>query len=318
MTISDSLYELYKDIKHPGRIVLRICEYDNYKYAPLISDKLYLKCLYKKHMKKKLNLRNPQTFNEKLQWLKLYDRRPEYTTMVDKFAVKKWVSDRIGEEYVIPTLGLWNSFEEINFDALPNQFVLKCTHGSGDVVICRDKASFDKEDAKKKLTIRLNTDFYMQAREWPYKNVPRRIIAEQYMEDRSTRELRDYKFFTFDGKVKALFIASDRLKEDEETKFDFFDANFKPMGLINGHPRSDILPSKPETFEKMKLFAEKLGKDIPHVRVDFYEVNGNLFFGEMTFYHWGGIKKFDPDSWDLTFGKWIVLPEKRRRNKFLV
>ena len=277
-----------------------------FRYVP---DRLALKILYKNVFFKDLNLKNPQTFNEKLQWLKLYDRRPEYTTMVDKYAVKKYVADRIGEEYIIPTLGVWDSFDEIDFDSLPDQFVLKCTHSSGDIVICRDKASFDKEAARKKLNSFLQKDFYLIAREWPYKNVPRRIIAEQYMEDNQTQELRDYKIFTFDGVVKALFVASDRLKKDEDTKFDFFDADYKHLAIINGHPNSKTLPKKPVTFEEMKRLAEKISQGVPHVRVDFYEINGKTYFGEMTFYHWSGLKEFKPDSWDKTFGDWIKLPD---------
>ena len=277
-----------------------------FRYVP---DRLALKILYKNVFFKDLDLNNPQTFNEKLQWLKLYDRRPEYTTMVDKYAVKKYVADRIGEEYIIPTLGVWDSFDEIDFDSLPEQFVLKCTHSSGDIVICRDKASFDKEAARKKMKYFLEKDFYLIAREWPYKNVPRRIIAEKYMEDNQTQELRDYKFFTFEGVVKALFVASDRLKKDEDTKFDFFDADYKHLDIINGHPNSKTLPKKPATFAEMKRLAEKISQGIPHVRVDFYEINGKTYFGEMTFYHWSGLKEFKPDSWDKTFGDWIKLPD---------
>lgn len=238
--------------------------------------------------RKKLNLKAPETYTEKLQWLKLYDRRPEYVKMVDKYEVKKYVADIIGEEYIIPTLGVWDRFEDIDFDALPDQFVLKCTHDSGGLAICKDKSTFDIAAAKEKIEKSLKENYYWHSREWPYKNVNPRIIAEVYMEDETTQELRDYKFFAFDGTVKALFIASERYAA-EETKFDFFDENFNHLPFTNGHPNAKIMPEKPVTFEKMKQLAAKLSAGIPQVRVDFYEVNGKIYFGELTFAHWGGL-----------------------------
>lgn len=256
-----------------------------------------------------LDLDNPKTFNEKIQWLKLYDRRPEYTTMVDKYEVKKYVGSLIGEDYIIPTLGVWDRVEDIDFDSLPNQFVLKCTHDSGGISICRDKKTFDIEKAKERLDKFMKRDFYMLWREWPYKNVKHRIIAEKYMED-SSGELRDYKIFTFNGVAKALFIATDRTNTTSETKFDFYDMDFKHLDFTNGHPNANIKIEKPETFEKMKSLAEKLSDNIPQLRVDFYEVNGKAYFGELTFYHWSGLVPFNPPEWDRTFGDWIKLPDK--------
>ena len=276
----------------------------------LIPDKLYLKIMYRRCLGKKLNLKNPQTYNEKLQWLKLYNRNPEYTKMVDKYEVKKYVADKIGEEYIIPTLGVWNKFEEIDFDTLPQQFVLKTTHDSGGVVICKDKSTFDYETAKKKLNSSLKNNFYYMGREWPYKNVKPRIIAEKYMEDSATKELRDYKLFAFDGVVKALFIASDRQNPNEDTKFDFFDSTLKHLDFTNGHPNASVPPACPETFAEMKKLAEKLSEKIPHLRCDFYEINGKIYFGELTFFHWSGFTPFSPEEWDKTFGDWIKLPEK--------
>jgi len=275
-----------------------------------IPDEPYLKIMYRLRMGKKLNLDNPRTFNEKIQWLKLHDRKPIYTTMVDKYEAKNYVASIIGEEYIIPTLGVWDKFEDINFDSLPNQFVLKCTHDSGGLVICRDKFSFDIEAAKKKINASLKTNFYWVAREWPYKDVKPRIIAEQYMEDKSDHELRDYKFFAFDGVAKALFIATDRGDESIDTKFDFFDMDFKHLEFTNGHPNAEIELHKPKTFEKMRLLAEKLSEGIPQVRVDFYEVNGRTYFGEITLAHWSGMKPFVPEEWDYTFGGWIDLPDR--------
>lgn len=274
-----------------------------------IPDEPYLKLMYRVRIGKRLNLENPQTFNEKLQWLKLHDRRPEYTTMVDKYEAKKYVASIIGEEYIIPTLGVWDTFDDIDFDALPDQFVLKCTHDSGGLVICRDKAALDIEAARKKINASLRTNFFWVGREWPYKDVKPRIIAEKYMEDNSNHELRDYKFFTFDGVAKALFIATDRGDETTDTKFDFFDMNFRHLDFTNGHPNANPPPHRPETFEKMRELADKLSAGIPQARIDFYEVNGRAYFGEITFSHWSGMKPFVPEEWDYTFGNWIEIPE---------
>ncbi|EPC05289.1 hypothetical protein HMPREF0994_06957 [Lachnospiraceae bacterium 3_1_57FAA_CT1] len=278
-------------------------------YLDCLSDKMYLKLVFRAKMGMRLNLQNPQTFNEKLQWLKLHDRKPEYTSMVDKYEAKKYVAERIGEEYIIPTLGVWDNFEEIDFDSLPNQFVLKTTHDSGGVVICRDKISFDKKKAREKLEKSLKRNYYMQGREWPYKDVKPRIIAEQYMVDESGYELKDYKLFCFDGFAKAMFIASDRYKAGEETKFDFFDMDFKHLPFTNGHPNAEHEIKRPESFEKMKELAGKLSEGIPQVRVDFYDINGQIYFGELTLSHWGGMVPFKPEEWDYKFGEWIKLPD---------
>lgn len=292
----------------PTLFVWKVC--NRLKLLNLLSDEAYLKFAFRAKVGKKLDLKDPKTYNEKLQWLKLYNRKPEYTQMVDKYGVKEYVANAIGEEYIIPTLGVWDSFDEIDFDKLPDQFVLKCTHDSGGLVICRDKSKLDKIAAKKKIERSLKTNYYLHGREWPYKNVKPRIIAEQYMEDEKTQELRDYKFFAFDGEVKALFIASDRFAGGEETKFDFFDENFNHLPFTNGHPNANVLPEKPEMFEEMKELAAKLGEGIPQARIDFYEVNGKIYFGEITFFHWGGMKPFKPEEWDYKFGEWIKLPEK--------
>lgn len=275
----------------------------------MVPDKLYVRTLYRLRMHKHLNLKDPQTYNEKLQWLKLYDRNPLYTKMVDKVDAKEYVSGIIGEEHIIPTLGVWNSFDEIDFDSLPNQFVLKTSHDSGGVVICRDKSVFDKEHARQRIEKSMRNDYYVLTREWPYKNVPKRILAEQYMVDESGYELKDYKWFCFDGEVKALYIATDR-GSDEETKFDFFDSEFNHLPFTNGHPNSHKPILKPQGFEEMKRLASKLSKGIPQVRVDLYDINGKVYFGELTFFHWGGVKRFVPDAWDKTFGGWIKLPKK--------
>ena len=276
----------------------------------LIPDKWYLQLLYRRVFNKKLDLENPKTYNEKLFWLKLYDHRPEYTIMVDKYAVKDYVAKIIGEEYIIPTLGVWNKPEEIDWEALPDQFVLKCTHDSGGLVICRDKSKLDKQAAMEKLRKSLKRNYYKAGREWPYKNVPRRILAEKYMEDKSVGELPDYKFFCFDGVVRAMFIGTERGTGD--VKFDYYDADFNHLDLVQEHPMSGKVLSKPQNFEMMKVLASKLSVGMPQVRVDFYNINGHIYFGELTFFHHGGVIPFHPESWDYEFGSWIKLPLKTK------
>ena len=288
----------------------KILKYIKNQLLHFLPDSLYLRYVYWRCMGKWLNLSNPQTFNEKLQWLKLHDRNPLYTMLVDKYAVKKWAADKIGEQYIIPTLGVWKHFDEIDFDKLPVQFVLKTTHDSGGVVICHDKNTFDKQAARKKLEKSLKTNFYYMGREWPYKDVPRKIIAEKFMVDEQTHELRDYKFFCFNGTPKMLFIATDRQNPTEETKFDFYDMDFNHLPFTNGHPNSHKPIAKPETFDEMVKLAAILSKNIPHVRVDLYEINGKVYFGELTFSHWSGFVKFEPHEWDKKIGDLLKLPEK--------
>ena len=282
------------------------CELVLNRLAPYIKDdERYIKMKYRLAMGKTLNLDNPQTYNEKLQWLKLHDQRPEYSTMVDKYEAKKYVADIVGEEYIIPTLGIYDSFDEIDFDQLPQQFVLKCTHNSGGIVICKDKSILNKQKAKRFLTKYLNKNPFLGNREYPYRNVKPRIIAEKYMVDESGIELKDYKFFCFDGKCKMLFIATDRPKH---TKFDFYDTDFNHLPFTNGHPCSKKELKKPLRFEEMKLLEEQLSQGIPHVRVDLYNINGAIYFGELTFFHWSGNVPFKPEEWDYKIGEWLHLP----------
>lgn len=294
---------------HPSSLTVSLLTH----FGQWLSDKMYLKLLFRFRMGQKLNLKAPKTFNEKLQWLKLYNRKPEYTQLVDKYAVKEYVAKTIGEKYVIPTLGVWDKPEDIEWEILPNQFVLKTTHGGGStgVVICKDKVTFDKQKAIEKLNASLKLDIYRLFKEWPYKNVKPRIIAEQYMEDSVTKELRDYKFFCFDGVVKALFVGTERQKPGEDVKFDFFDENYNHMPFKQGHEHAAQIPAKPKSFELMKELASELSKGIPHVRVDLYEVDSHPCFGEMTFFHFGGLVPFEPADWDYKFGEWLKLPEKR-------
>mgnify|MGYP002625637669 CR=1 FL=1 len=273
----------------------------------ILPDKLYLSLFFRYKMGYWLDWKHPKTFNEKLQWLKLYDRHEEYSRLVDKYAVKEYVADLIGGNYIIPTLGVWDNFDDIDFSQLPNQFVLKCTNDRGGVIICNDKSKLDIKVVREKLNRNLRKNFFYSSREYPYKQVKPRIIAEKYM-DAGGGELPDYKLFCFNGKMKFLFVATDRNRKDEDTKFDFFDENYNHLRIRNGHPNANITPSKPKSFELMKMLAERLSQNIPQVRVDFYDVNGKVYFGEMTFFHWGGTVPFEPTDWDYKFGEMIDLP----------
>lgn len=274
----------------------------------LLPDIIYLKLLFRRRMGKKLNLKNPITFNEKLQWLKLYDRNPEYTKMVDKYKVREYIANTIGEQYLVPLLGVYNNFDEIDFSKLPNQFVLKCTHDSGGLVICKDKDNFDIKQAKKKINNSLEQNYYYRAREWPYKNVAPKVICEKYMEEKSGIDLKDFKFMCFNGVVKCIFVCSNRNSENG-LNIDIYDENWDlmPFGRPQ-YPNSGIKIEKPMNFEKMIKISEKLSENIPFLRVDFYEINGNLFFGELTLYPGAGFEKFQPEEYDEILGSWIELP----------
>ena len=268
----------------------------------------FLKRLYRIRMGRELNLENPVLYTEKLQWLKLYDHRPEYTTMVDKYAVKEYVAKKIGPEYVIPLLGVWDRAEDIDFEALPDRFVLKTTHDSGSYVVCKDKSKLDISAARKRMAHFLKRKYYDCNREWPYKYVKPRIIAEEYVEDSATRELRDYKFFTFGGEPRVLYIAQGRGR-GEPTVADFFDMEFNHLPFTIDHDMAPTPPEKPRSFELMKTLAAKLSEGTPQLRVDFYEVDGKVYFGEMTFFHCTGMEAFHPEQWDRQFGDWVILPE---------
>lgn len=277
-------------------------------YFDWMPDEPYLKMMYWAILGRKADLRNPRTFNEKLQWLKIHDRNPDHTIMVDKYAAKQYVAGKIGEEYIIPTLGVWDRFDDINFDELPDQFVLKCTHDSGGLVICKDKKTLDKEAAKKKIETALKNNYYYSVREWPYKNVKPRIIAEKYMADTTNDDLNDYKLMCFNGKVKATFVCSDRYSEDG-LKVTFYDTSWKRMPFERHYRSSNSEIVKPKTYEEMSALAERLAEKIPFLRVDFYEIDGRTYFGELTFYPGSGFEEFNPEEWDRELGDWIVIPE---------
>jgi len=270
-----------------------------------MSDEKYLKKEYKLNFGKELDLKNPKTFNEKMQWLKLNDRKDVYTTMVDKCEVKKYVAGIIGEEYIIPTIGVYNKFDEIDFDKLPNQFVMKCTHDSGGIVICKDKNKFDKKAAKKKINKFLKRKYYYIHREWPYKNVKPRIIIEKYMEDGKASELTDYKIMCFAGKTKMLFTCTERFSGN--LKVTFFDLGWNKLAFERHYPSSKVNIPKPRNLEKMIKLSEKLAKNIPFVRIDWYEINGKTYFGEYTFYPGSGFEEFTPVKWDKKLGDLIDL-----------
>lgn len=275
-----------------------------------MSDENYLRLAYYAVFKEKLDLDNSTSFNEKLQWLKLHDRRQEYIMMVDKYQVRDYIAQAIGEEYLIPLLGVWDDPEEIDFDALPQQFVLKCNHNSGlGMCICKDKSTLDIPRVKKELKRGLRENYYLTGREWPYKDVPRKIICEKYMTDGKTEGLTDYKFYCFDGQVKAVMLATNRFVKGK-TRFDYFDQDFYHLPFTWGLPNSEIPPSKPDEFEKMLEIAETLSKGIPHVRVDLYLSDGHIYFGELTFFDGCGFEKIEPVEWDYQLGSWLSLPGK--------
>ena len=294
-------------IMHPSQFALFLL----HKTAKFWPDKLYLKIKFRLVLKQKLDIRTPKTFNQKLQWLKLYNRRPEYTTMVDKYAVKTYVADKIGEQYIIPTLGVWDKVEDIDWESLPNQFVLKTTHGGGGggVFICKDRTVFNRQEACKKLQHSLNSDIYLSFREWPYKDVPKRIIAEKYMVDESGIELKDYKFFCFNGCVKCFKVDFDRFISHKANYYDR-NANLLPFGEVDCPADHSKVFDKPKNFDKMIELAEVLANNIPFVRVDFYNINGKIYLGEITFFPAAGMGKFEPEEWDTVLGEFLKLPQK--------
>ncbi len=297
---------LFEAIKNP----LRILRFIVHRTAPLWSDRLYLKLYYYACMGHKLNLDYPQRFTEKIQWLKLNDRHTEYTMLVDKYAVKEYLKKIGYSEMIIPTLGVWDSAEDIDFEALPQQFVLKCTHDSGGIVVCKDKSKLDIDAARKNLKEGLKRNFYFTTREYPYRDVKPRIIAERYIEDESGYELKDYKIFCFNGTPKFLFVATDRGVKGVDVKFDFFDLNWKHFPFYNGHDHNSNIPVKQKNFDKMLAIAADLSQGFPHVRIDLYNCDGKIYLGEYTFFHFGGFTAFKPDEWDYKLGEYLQLPIK--------
>lgn len=301
--------KLIQALLRPQLFINELCKH----FPAFVPDRLYIKTAWNWRMPYALNLDYPVTYNEKLQWMKLYDRNPLYTRLVDKYEVKNYVANIIGSQYIIPTIGVYSNFKNIDFDMLPQQFVLKCTHDSGGLVICKDKSKLNLNECKKKIGTSLKRNYFLYGREWPYKNVKRRIIAEKYMEDKSSKDLNDYKFFCFNGVPLFLFIATERFN-GKGPFTDFFDMDFNHLNFERGgHKMAPITPQKPRNFDKMKEIAARLSEGLPHVRVDLYDINGMIYFGELTLYPGNGTEPFDPLEWDYEFGKHINLPQKRKQ-----
>lgn len=299
-----------KNIKHPEMAGYRILQ-ECFTWLP---DKLYIQLMFRLKVGYWPDLKNPQTFSEKLQWLKLYNRRPEYTMMVDKYAVKDYVASIIGEEYIIPTFGVWDKPEDIDWDTLPDQFVLKTTHGGGSsgVVICKYKVSFDKEKAVAQLNRSMMQDIYRSLREWPYKNVPKKIIAEQYISPiQGQNDLPDYKFFCFNGEPKYCQVITGR---NTEECVDFFDKdwNHQPFHEPKKYGFANPEPLRPQRLNEMWALAEKLAEGKPFSRIDFYQTDDKIYFGEITFYPTSGMGGFAPNNYDRMLGEMINLPREKR------
>ena len=296
-------------LTHPNRLLAAIWA----RIGGAIPDATYLQVRFRLIFGRKLHLDNPQTFNEKLNWLKIYNRRPEYVSFVDKYEVKQIVSEKLKKTQgrLIPTYGVWDTFDEIDFDKLPDQFVLKSTNGGGGtgIVICRNKSTFDRITAKKQLEASMHICWKTQ-REWVYRDIKPRIIAEELMQNDDGSQLVDWKLFCFDGEPLLLFYASDRYTKGEPLKFDWYDMDLRHLpiqskGYPNANKKLEMFPE----WEDMKQVARNLSAGIPHVRADLYLVNHKIYFGEMTFFHDGGFVPIYPEVWDYTIGKWLVLPD---------
>lgn len=277
----------------------------------MIPAKYYLEMLFFVRMGYKLDLKNPKTFNEKLQWLKLYDRKPEYRRMVDKYTAKEYVAEKLGDKYVVPTLGVWERPEDIEWEKLPNQFVLKTTHGGGSfgVVICTNKESFNRKKAVEELNKSMKSNIWKDSREWPYRGIHKRVIAEEYLNDDTTSvkgDLNDYKFYCFSGKVKYCEVITGR---HTKKQIDFFDLDWNHMPFtFEGRTFSDNKLSKPECFPEMIAVADTLCKGLPYSRIDMYVVHGKVYFGEITFFPASGFRGFAPKEWNIKLGDMIQLP----------
>ena len=275
-------------------------------FTRILPDKAYVWLDFIRNLHRIPDLRNPSTFNEKLQWLKLYNHDPSYPKMADKLAMRGFVEKKAGAGHSVPVLGVWDCFDEIDFSSLPDTFVLKCNNDSGHYVICRDKRTMDMKAARKTITEGLKTNYYYQNREWVYKDIVPKVFAEQYLQQDSDDCLWDYKFFCFNGEPKIMYME----KEASESKTEaFFDMEQNYLDLEMDDPRPDVPPQLPECFDLMRSLAEKLSEGIPFLRVDFFFINGQIYVGELTFYHQSGLTKMKPEIWDLKLGQWIRLPE---------
>lgn len=287
----------------------RVINYFVTRLVFVLPDITYIKIKFWLETGYRLNLNNPQSFNEKLQWLKFNDQHDEYTMMVDKYLVKDYVASLIGEKYLIPTIGVYNTIDEIKWEDLPQQFVLKTTGDSGGVIVCKDKTKLNIDKAKKKLGKLKNRNYYKYNKEYPYKNVNTRYIVEEYIVDESGYELKDYKFFCFNGEPKFVQIDFDRYSNHRRNVYDI---NWNLLDLQIKFPKGhDRVFPKPNNYEEMLEVARMLSNGIPHVRIDLYNVTGKIYFGEMTFFHGSGMEVFTPLEWDYKFGDFIKLPVSR-------
>lgn len=290
-------------IKSPRELGVRILRYTAHYW----SDATYIKVKYWVCTGRKLNLDNPHSFWDKLNWMKLNYRRDDLWKYVDKYEAKKVASSIIGEEHIVKCLGIYDSFEGIDFSELPNSFVMKCTHDSGSYVICKDKTKLNLKQARRKIEKGLKRNYFYNSREYPYKKLIPRIIIEEYLEDSKKDSLTDYKFFCFNGEPKVMYVSTDA---SQNAHTDFFDMDYNHLKMHIKDPNSDTPPDKPLQFEELKQLAKLLCLDFPHVRVDFYVVNNVIYFGEYTFFHNGGNSLLHPAKWNEIWGQWIVLPEK--------
>jgi len=285
-----------------------IRKFDNLFAKSVLPDALFLKIEYWLKTGKKLNLKNPVLFNEKIQWLKLNDRRPEYPSLADKYEVRDYVAKTIGEKYLIPLYGVWDTFDEIPFDKLPDQFVLKCTHDSGSVVICKDKQSLDMAKTRKHFKRRLARNWYWRSRQWVYKDIKPRIIAEKLLVEENNAKLNDYKIFCFNGEPKINCV---KFYGSDGCKVNFYSPKweYQPFTVMACQTDPNAPLEKSESLNLMVDLARKLSAQKTHVRVDFYYINKAVYFGELTFYHAEGLLGFDPPEWNKTFGDWMKLPQ---------
>lgn len=294
---------------------IRLAKAGAYNY---MSDRDYLMMQYQVRMHRTLNLDDPQLFSEKLQWLKLNDHNPLYTQLVDKYRVRDYIAEKIGEEYLIPLLGVWDDPDDIDFDALPDQFVLKCNHNSGTgMCICRDKSRLNYDAVRKNLQKGLRENFYLRCREWPYKNVPRKIIAEKLMASSSDvlseKGLDDYRFYCFHGEPRLIYAYQsgtlDYGNKPGIASCDIFDANWRHLPFRQKSPNAPTAPLPPANLSKMLEISRCLSDNKTFMRVDIYEIDGQLYIGELTLYPGGGFAPFYPSEWDREIGAWLTLPK---------
>ena len=302
-----TMEDFFRKITNPRLVTLHLCRYLPFR---LISDEAYIKLLHRTFQERKLDLENPISFNEKIEWLKLFDRRPEYTFMTDKYLVREYVEKKIGSEFLIPLLGVWNNVDDIDFAKLPNRFVLKCNHDMGSIIICLNKSTFNQNKAKKQLRHALKKNYFWPSREYNYYDIERKVIAEQFLDDSQDCELTDYKFFCFDGTPRFIQVDKDRFTNHTRN---FYSTDWEYIKVENGcKTNPELIIPRPEELSLMLNIAETLSAGYPHIRVDLYNVNRKIYFGELTMHHGGGAMKVIPYTYDELWGSYLHLPLKER------